>query len=160
MVLLIVLDIAFTRIGSVLANMAGHCTTVSNILKKRSYVLRHLSPRPTATATDPAPANSPTTHSQLVHQDRAPKPVKFQNPKKTQKLCNFRATIFDRKSPAFLVPVAIGGDKKISYIHYTDSRLNRPSGWCSENVKLCKIVFLLKIRFILEEDDLISHIIS
>ena len=41
-----------------------------------SYATCHVSPTPTATATDPPHANSSTMHSRLVHQDRT-KVVRF-----------------------------------------------------------------------------------
>ena len=46
-----------------------------------SPVTCHMSPTPRATATDPPPANFPTLHSRLVHQDRTKNPKKCQHPK-------------------------------------------------------------------------------
>ena len=43
----------------------------SLVTGRMSYVTCHLSSPPTATATDPSPANSHTTHSGLVPKDRA-----------------------------------------------------------------------------------------
>ena len=51
-----------------------------NTNKKKSTTKRFmclLLPTPTATATDPPPANSPTMHSRLVYQDRTQKHIFF-----------------------------------------------------------------------------------
>ena len=45
------------------------------------HVCCHQSLTPTAIATDPPPANSPTLHSRLVHQDKTQNPKTFQNTK-------------------------------------------------------------------------------
>ena len=47
-----------------------------------SSVTCHLSPMAIATATDPPPANSPTMHSRLVHQDRTKNNETKSKPKK------------------------------------------------------------------------------
>ena len=59
---------------------------VSNVTSQMSNVTCHLSPAPTATATDPPPDNYPTMHSRLVHQDRTQKPKHISKPKKSLKL--------------------------------------------------------------------------
>ena len=46
-----------------------------------SLVTCHICPNPTATATNPPPANSPTLHSRMAHQDRNPRPKNILKPK-------------------------------------------------------------------------------
>ena len=49
---------------------------------------------PTTTTTDPPPANSPTMHNRLDHQDRTKKTEIFQNPKISLKLPQKRVLSF------------------------------------------------------------------
>ena len=52
---------------------------VSHVTCNLSPATCHLSQPPTATATYPPPANSPTMHSKPVHKDRTQKPQKMSN---------------------------------------------------------------------------------
>ena len=51
------------------------------------HVAFHMSLTPTATATDPPPANSPTIHSRMVHKDQ--EITFFARLFKTEKNCKF-----------------------------------------------------------------------
>ena len=59
----------------------------SNYAQKKIFMCQlspvtcHISPTPTVTATDPPPANSPTLHSRMVHQDRNPRLKNILKPK-------------------------------------------------------------------------------
>ena len=59
---------------------------VSIITSQMPSVTFHLSPMPTATAKDPPPADSPTMHSRLVHQESTLKPEEEENSKPKESL--------------------------------------------------------------------------
>ena len=87
-----------------------------------SPVTCYLSPTPTATITDPPPANSPTMHSRLVNQDRTQIPPKNSEPKNGRKLykkgvIRFAILAITSSTRCLLVLVADGGDKQQQHIH-------------------------------------------
>ena len=66
-----------------------------------SQVTCHLSLTPTATATDPPPANSPIMHNRLVCKEpKLYKNLKYKKIFKTWRYTGISDTLFDQKSPA------------------------------------------------------------
>ena len=81
-----------------------------------SCVVRHLTPvtcqlslTPTATATDPPSANSPSMHRKLVCKDQKPKNIQTQ---KSLKRSNISHTLFNQKSPVHQEAGFPGGDRQ------------------------------------------------
>jgi hypothetical protein len=58
------------HVSCVMCHVSGVRCQVSHVLNCLSPVTCHMPLMPTATATDPTPANSPTKHSRLVRKDR------------------------------------------------------------------------------------------
>ena len=122
-----------------MCHVSGVKCHVSCATCRVSYVTCHLSLTPTAKATDPPPAISPTMHSKFAKTEpQSRKHVKTQKimetfKKRGSQLCNFRNTLFEQKSPAILVPVA---DRRYDPKHINGNcilRLNWPRGQFSEN---------------------------
>ena len=77
---------------------------VSSVRCRKSAVSCQLSVTPTATATDPTPANSPIMHSRLVAKTQPPKKFKtqqiiFRKKIYIQRCANNSDTPFDQKFP-------------------------------------------------------------
>ena len=58
------------HVSCFMCHVSGVRCQVSHVLNCLSPVTCHMPLMPTATATDPTPANSPTKHSRLVRKDR------------------------------------------------------------------------------------------
>ena len=123
-------------------NMSSVMCQVSHVTCHVSRVACHLSLTPTAKATDPCPASSPTVHSRLVCTD--PTKWKFQNALNhwdSKRYASISDMLFDQKSPVHREAGFPNVDRQtdIQVKDVAAYRLNWPRDRFSENhAKRCQ----------------------
>ena len=127
------------HVSCVICHVSYIMCHMSCVICHMSHVACHLSPdtchlilTPTATATDPPPANSATMHSTLVFEGK--KNTKLFNAQKSCKtwenftvfyLANISETLFNQMSPVHRKAWFPGGDTRTDIATY---RMNRRRG--------------------------------